>query len=168
LGPRAYGQADPSPVLVDRIIAVVGDRLVLQSEVELEREIASRSVYLIAALSSERTNAREWLVDMAIIRGLAGDVKVYQPASGDVVAAVERLKASYTDPADLARFYERFGIDEGRLDNLVYNRLVVERYIQRNIALGVTDEELASHYRSWITERRQTVAIRQIELRGEP
>jgi hypothetical protein len=162
------GQTGPQVgalALIDRIVAVVGDRLVLASEVAFEQEVARRNVYMLDALAPRRTNAREWLVDMAIVRGLAGDVRVYEPSASDVADARQRLQESFADPADYQRFLARFGVTVRRLDSLIFSRLVAERYIQRNVGLGVSDAELAERYGAWIADRRQQVTIRQIEAR---
>jgi hypothetical protein len=155
------------PVLVDRIVAVVGDRLVLASDVAIETEIAARNVYTVAALAERRKDASRWLVDMAIVRALAGDVRVYEPTRQEVADALERFATTFGDAATYRRFLERSGLSQERLQSLLTTRLVVERYIQRNVGLGLTDEELAERFDVWIAERRQQVAIREIAERSE-
>ena len=155
------------PVLVDRIVAVVGDRLVLASDVAVENEIATRNVYTLAALAERRKDAGRWLVDMAIVRALAGDVRVYEPTRQDVADALQRFTATFADATSYRQLLDRYGLSQERLQSLLTTRLVVERYIQRNVGLGLTDEELASRYDEWIAERRQQVAIRDIAERSE-
>jgi hypothetical protein len=154
------------PVLVDRIVAVVGNRLVLASDVAIENEMAARNVYTLQALAERRKDAGRWLVDMAIVRALAGDVRVYEPTRQDVSDALERFVATFEDAASYRRFLEQFGLTQERLQSLLTTRLVVERYIQRNVGLGLSDEELAARYEEWIAERRQQVAIRNIAERA--
>ncbi len=155
------------PVLVDRIVSVVGERLVLSSEVALEREIAARNVYTLPSLAERRKDAPRWLVDMAIVRALAGDVRVYEPTREEVADALERFASTFADAATYRRFLDGIGVSQERLQSLLTTRLVVERYIQRNIGLGVPDEELAARYEEWIGERRQQVSIREIAERAE-
>jgi hypothetical protein len=154
-------------VLVDRIVAVVGDRLVLASEVAIETELAARNVYAIDALADRRRDAARWLVDVAIVRALAGDVKVYEPSRQEVADAVERFRAAFEDAATYRELLARYGLTEPRIQSLLTTRLVVERYIQRNVGLGLSDEELAPRYAAWIAERRQQVSIREIAERAE-
>jgi hypothetical protein len=155
------------PVRVDRIVAVVGDRLALASDVAIENEIAARNVYTVAALAERRKDAARWLVDMAIVRALAGDVRVYEPTRQEVAEALERFVSTFDDAASYRQLLDRFGLSQERLQSLLTTRLVVERYIQRNVGLGLTDEELAARYDEWIAERRQQVAIREIAERSE-
>jgi hypothetical protein len=155
------------PVLADRIVAVVGDRLVLASEVALETELAARNVYTLPALAERRKDALRWLVDMAIVRALAGDVRVYEPTRQEVADAIERFRGTFEDVTGFREFLDRFGVSEQRLQSLVTTRLVVEHYIQRNVGLGLTDAELDERYGQWIGDRRQQVAIREIAERQE-
>src|SRR6185436_5572253 len=103
------------PALVDRIVAVVGDRLVLASEVAIENEIGARNVYTLAALAERRKDASRWLVDMAIVRALAGDVRVYEPTRQDVADALERFAESFGDAASYRRFLDSAGLSQERL-----------------------------------------------------
>ena len=159
--------AEHEPALVDRIVAVVGDRLVLASDVAIENEIGARNVYTLAALADRRKDVPRWLVDMAIVRALAGDVRVYEPTRQDVADALERFATSFGDAATYRKFLERSGLSQERLQSLLTTRLIVERYIQRNVGLGLTDVELAVRFDAWIAERRQQVAIREIAERSE-
>jgi hypothetical protein len=155
------------PALVDRIVAVVGDRLVLASDVAIENEIGARNVYTVAALAERRKDVPRWLVDMAIVRALAGDVRVYEPTRQDVADALDRFAQSFGDAATYRQFLERSGLSQERLQSLLTTRLIVERYIQRNVGLGLTDAELAERFDVWIAERRQQVAIRELAERSE-
>lgn len=159
--------AEHEPALVDRIVAVVGDRLVLASDVAIENEIGARNVYTVAALAERRKDVSRWLVDMAIVRALAGDVRVYEPTRQDVADALERFATTFGDVTSYRQFLERSGLSQERLQSLLTTRLIVERYIQRNVGLGLTDDELAVRFDVWITERRQQVAIREIAERSE-
>jgi hypothetical protein len=159
--------AEHEPALVDRIVAVVGDRLVLASDVAIETEIGARNVYTLSALADRRKDASRWLVDMAIVRELAGDVRVYEPTRQDVADALERFAQTFGDAATYRAFLEHSGLSQERLQSLLTTRLIVERYIQRNVGLGLTDAELAVRFDQWIAERRQQVAIREIAERSE-
>jgi hypothetical protein len=159
--------AEHEPALVDRIVAVVGDRLVLASDVAIETEIGARNVYTLTALAERRKDPSRWLVDMAIVRALAGDVRVYEPTRQDVADALERFAQSFGDAATYRAFLERSGLSQERLQSLLTTRLIVERYIQRNVGLGLADAELTERFDAWIAERRQQVAIREIAERSE-
>jgi len=118
-------------------------------------------------MAERRKDVSRWLVDMAIVRALAGDVRVYEPTRQDVADALERFAESFGDAATYRQFLERSGLSQERLQSLLTTRLIVERYIQRNVGLGLADAELAARFDVWIAERRQQVAIREIAERSE-
>lgn len=155
----------PGPLLLDRLVAVVGDRLILASDIALEQALAGRDGRPEPLRSAG--SALDALIDAAVIRGLAGDVTIYQPASGDVRARLATLRASWEDPADYERFLRAYGLTEDRLSALLFSRMVVERYVQRAVMLpseaaGEDLTGLKTRYAAWIADARSRVSIRRI------
>lgn len=166
-------QALPEPVLLDRIAVIVGDRLVMASELRLEAELQGHGVYTLDALEPRRTDTRAWLVDIAVVRGLAGDVSVYQPGADDVQARLSAVRETWEDPDAFEAFLSRHGLELDDLAALLVTRMVVERYIQRNIGVAVDQrapdaaQRFAAEYLEWITTRRQSVTIRPVQARQQ-
>lgn len=164
---RSNDDVKPVAGVIDRIVVVVGDRLVTESDIALERELAARDPSPTAVLQARRADPLEFLIDAAIIRGLAGDVAVYQPSWSDVQTRLERLRESWPVPGDYEAFLQAHGLDEDRMAGTLYSRLVVERYVQRNIGLaaeaaGDTPEGYATRYAGWIAGQRDAVLVRAV------
>jgi len=118
-------------------------------------------------LQARRSDPLQFMVDAAIIRGLAGDVAVYQPSWGDVEGRLEHLRQSWPDPADYQAFLVAHGLNDDRLAGILYSRMVVERYVQRNVGLaaeaaGDTPQQYADRYADWIGQLREQVLVRQV------
>jgi hypothetical protein len=145
--------------VVDRILHVVGDRIVTQSDVEMEAEFDAHDIATVEALEDPAYPVEQRLVDYAVIRDLAGDVAVYKPPAADVRARFERFRASWGRPEDYAAFLARWGLDDDRMMGFIYSRLVVERYILRNLGAGVTE---ATPYATWITDQRARASVRDV------
>ena len=158
---------------IDRIVAVVGERLVTASDVELEAILTARDPRSVAVLSAGARTPLESLIDAAIIRGLAGNIAVYQPDDADVRARLDALRATFEDPDAWRRFLLAFGLDEDALAGILYSRMVVERVVHRNVGLASeaareTPDAYLKRYEAWIAERRNRVSVRLVAERGAP
>ena len=165
--PTADEPLTVEPMVLDRVVAVVGDRLILASDIALEREIGRREPPSAGGLVWARSDPLEALIDAAVIRGLAGDVAIYQPTSAEVRARQQALRDTFEEPADYATFLLRFGLDEDRLAGVLYAREIVERYVQRNLVLSASGAggdpvAVSARYDAWISEARQRAAIRHV------
>ena len=157
----------PNPMVLDRVVAVVDDRLILASDIALEAEIARREPPGAAGLVWSRSDPLQSLIDASVIRGLAGDVAIYQPSVAEVRTRQLALRETFTDPADYASFLARYGLDEDRLAGVLFAREVVERYVQRNVLLGAEGARAnpvaaSARYDAWITEARAGASIRLV------
>ncbi len=149
---------------VDRLLMVVGDRLILESEVELEHRVRDRFPALSPPIPPG-TSTLQVLADAAIVRGLAGNTELYRPTTEQVRARQEAIRLSFGDPNEWNHFITEFGLTEDRFASFITGRLIVERYIQRNVALagrGETEQQFLERYTNWIVEQRKRVAIRLV------
>jgi hypothetical protein len=143
---------------------VVGDRLILESEVELEEQVRAKFPALSPPVPPG-TSTLQVLADAAIVRGLAGNTELYRPTTDQVRARQEAIRLSFGDPNDWSQFISAFGLNDERFASFVTGRLIVERYIQRNVALagrGETEQQFSDRYSNWIVEQRKRVAIRLV------
>jgi hypothetical protein len=157
---------------VDRVVAVVGDRVVTGWDLRLEEALDGHIGCPEPLLCSPEQTHLERLVDRALIRGLAGDTATYRPSSEDLELRMGALRASFEQPEEYRFVLASLGLDEGNLAGLVFSRMVVERYVQRHVTLpvraaGGDEEEQALRYRSWIAEQRAQVRSRLVEPEGE-
>ncbi|MFZ5475367.1 MAG: hypothetical protein ACOZNI_01220 [Myxococcota bacterium] len=152
--------------VVDRVRYVVGSRIITQSDVEFEAALDPFDESPVPALDDPAYPVEQRLVDFAVVRELAGDVSVYEPTSAEVRARFERVKATWPRPEDHAAFLARWGVDDEHLMGLLYSRLVVERYVLRNLgaATGVPldREGWIAAYAPWIAQQRARTTVREV------
>ncbi len=142
--------------VVDRLAAVVGGATVVTtSDVEIEASLASLDP---AELPFWRHgDPEERLVDAALVRLAAADVSLYQPTPDAVRARVAAIRASFATAADGDAWIARWGLDDAALAVLVRRRMVVERYLLRNLTVSPTNET------AWLAEMHDLVS--QLESR---
>lgn len=151
--------AQQSSVVVDRIVAVVGERLVLQSDLDLEQALSPLEDSPVAALMGPSADPLQVVIDRAIIRGLAGNAAIYVPSDTDVRDRVTTIRSHFADDTAWNAFLLVHGLDADRLASLLYSRLVVDRYIERNLQQA---ERGAAAYAEWISHHRARVPIRLV------
>ncbi len=166
---RATGPS--GPVVIDRVMASVGDRVITMSDVALERELRMRDPSPVAAIQARRDDPMEALIDLALARGQAGDISVYEPTAADVRERMAAVRGEWPDPRDWVVFLDRVGHTEEQLAGALYSRMVAERYILRNVtapARGRADDPSkgdraeARAYERWVAEQRRRVTVRLI------
>jgi hypothetical protein len=145
--------------------AVVGDRVITESELRLERALAPIDPGPVPPLEARRADAERFLVELAIVRALAGSTAVYQPEPARVRERLDALRAAFPSPAAWTAFLAEHGLNEDALRAVLYSRMVVERYVQRNLGLAARAEPTAdwdARYAAWIDAQRARVSIREI------
>ena len=153
--------AEPGAVVVDRIVAVVGERLVLQSDVQLESVLAPLETSTVSTMAGPGTDPMQVVIDRAILRGLAGNAAIYVPSDGEVDTRAAILRQHFEDDTAWRQFLQVNGLDGERLASLLYSRLVVDRYVQRNLSRVDGQSEQAA-YADWIRVHRARTPIRRV------
>lgn len=154
---------------VDRVLAVVGDRVITASDVELEEALAGHLDCPEAVLCDPSVPVLDRLMDIALVRGLAGDAATYRPSQQELERRLAAIRSSWTDPTGYSLFLTRFGLTSDDLAGFVYSRMVVEKYVQRNMTLGwTTGGDPSSQYREWISRQRAHVSSRRIAPLEKP
>lgn len=125
--------APAGAVVVDRVVATVEAQLVLASEVEFEAVLVTLDASPSPFFDPTRGDPLERLVEAAVVREMAGDVAIYQPSDDEVAARVEAIRAKFAERAAWQAFLARWGHDEESLGALLRRRMVVERYLARNV-----------------------------------
>ncbi len=151
--------------VTDRILFVVGERLVTVSDREFERELARVDPGMPPPFSDPGYDLEQRLVDMAILRALAGDSAVYQPRPADLRARWERVRDAWPGLDEYNAFLNRWGVDDERLQAMLYSRMVVEKYVYRNVGLAVGaagggDEDYRAAYQAWMGDQRSRTLVR--------
>ncbi len=125
--------------VVDRVLYVVEDQVVLQSDVDLEGAVAPHDPSPSLFWRRPGVEAEQRTVDAAILRELAGDVALYQPPDAEVRERVEAMRLAFADRAAWSAFLEEWGLDEEGLRALVRRRMIVERYLARTLRADPAD-----------------------------
>jgi len=135
--------------IVDRVIAVVGtegEQVVTASDVALEGALTPLDHGPTPFWVGVHDDASERLIEAAVVRAAAADVALYQPSPEDVAARVQAFRGRIGDPAALVAFQTRWGLDDAGLAVALRRRMVVERYLTRNLPTPPEDAE------AWLAE----------------
>ncbi len=155
---------------IDRVVAVVGDRVVTSWDLALEEALGPHLPCPEPVLCDPKRPLVQRLVDRALVRGLAGDTPTYRPSSEEVELRLAALREAWPTASgtDFDEQLALLGLSEGNLAGLLYSRMVVERYVHRHVALPVYAsggdlEALDERYDGWIREQRSQIRIRLVE-----
>lgn len=164
--------------VVDRLVAVVGDRIITASDVRLERVLAKRDPSPVAPLRlRQQADPEALLIDAAVVRNLAGNIAIYAPSTTEVSQRVAALRATWAAPAGWRSFLSQAGLDEERLAGRLYARMVVEAYVRRNVGLATSAATPAGSaapvdadalYLDWIEAERALLDIRRVAPLAAP
>jgi hypothetical protein len=148
LGP-AYGER------IDRVVSVVGERVVTETDLLLEEELRARDPSPVPALSQGGVQALE---DQRWIRGHAGQVRVYQPNRRALEARIAALRRTFEAPGEWEDFLARWGMSEDTIRALMLNRMIVETTVLRTLGSPDPGHDLPwqAKYESWLEELRAT------------
>lgn len=155
-------------IVADRILHVVEDRVVTASDLAFEQVFAAHDQSPIPALNVAAYSLDQRLIDYAILRQRAGNTAVFQPTTAEVRARWEQIRAHFGTPEDYQRFLAAWGLSDEAFQAFLYSRLVVEKYIHRNVGLAAQAANLDAlayyeDYLQWITPLRQSTVIRTPE-----
>lgn len=148
---------------VDRVLYVVGDRIVTQSDVAFERFFDARDQSPVPAFEGRQADRELLLVEVAVVRQLAGDIAVYRPTNSDVRARAETFLGTFAGPEAGLRVLADWGLDETAFLGFLYSRLVVERYVLRDVAADGADPAWPAQYAAWIADQRRRTDVRRVE-----
>lgn len=140
-----------SAEVVDRVVAVVEGLPVLASEVRLEEAIApidpSPVPFWTSSSDFQRTS-----IDAVVLRYVAADVALYQPSRDALAERVRALREAFADQAGWSVFLAAHGLDESRIEVIVRRRMIVERFLLRNVQTDPADKG------SWLAESAELIA----------
>jgi len=125
--------------VVDRVVAVVEDRIVLESDVRWEAAMMQVEP-APALLWSRNPDPAVRATEAAGIRVLAGDIALYQPDTGSVAERVRVLSDALGGPAALDAWLADLGLDQEGLVELLRRRMIAESWASRNVAVRADDE----------------------------
>lgn len=153
-----------SPVtLVDRVVADVEGELVLMSDVAREALLAEMDPGGTPFWDPAWRTPEDRLIDAAIVRAIAAAVRLYEPSRQDVQRRVEAIRAQFADRRAWRTFLDQIAADESRLEVIVRRRLVVDRYLSRNLLVAESDRKaFQSAAALHLEQLRQAMRVRRI------
>lgn len=152
-----------SAEIVDRVVADVSGQLILTSDVQLEVLLSERDPLATPFWHPGWHAPIDRLVDAAIVRQASADVGLYDPDREAVVARLQAIKARFPTGA-WAELLAVAGADEAQIEIVVRRRLMVDRYLQRNLLTDPAEIE------AWQAEAEQhLIALRRrVRIRKIP
>ncbi|MBN1336959.1 MAG: hypothetical protein JXB39_13460 [Deltaproteobacteria bacterium] len=152
---------------IDRVVVVVGERVVTAGDLALEEALGERVGCPQPVLCDPGRPLLERLVDMAVVRGLAGDAATYRPTPAEVEIRLSEVRDAFSPPSTWRDFLDRFGLTEDALAGLLFSRMVVERYVHRNVVLptqakGGDDEACRLAWMDAIRAWRARTSVREV------
>jgi hypothetical protein len=125
--------------VVDRVVVSIEDQVITDSEVRLEVVLGSLDASPSPAWDLERKTPLERLVDAAIVRELAGDVAIYRPSDEEVESRLASVQATFVDARSWQDVLTTWGLDDESLATVLRRRVIVERYLARNVQVRSSD-----------------------------
>jgi hypothetical protein len=142
----------------------VGDRIVTAGDLAFELDVDAHDVSPIVALDAADYPREQRVLDMTVIRALAGDTVIYRPTAEEVEARWEGVRATWARAEEFEAFLARWGMDGDDLRGFLYSRMVVERYIRRvagSVDVPLESPEFAVVFQRWMSEVRSKVSYRR-------
>ena len=156
----------PTPTVIDRIEAVVEGKPITLSDVELEKSLAKLSPSIFSPFEDRRKNPLQFLIEVQLLRHLAGEVPLYQPNEQEIQ---KRTKIIYdqleTQPMIYAYFMMKHAVTDARLARVIKDVIIAEKYANRNLgkAANESDDELLRRYEIWIYKIKANSNFRYAE-----
>jgi len=160
----AWSQAEQvqATATIDRVMVVVGQRVITDSDVQLSIALDDRDSAKVPALSGAAPDPVDRLINRRILYDIAGKIRVYQPTETEVRARMARLMEQWVLLSERRKFMQRYGLDEERLRRALAERMVVERYIERNLPSKDGVPITLTEFHQWMAKHRAGVRIRTV------
>ena len=184
---NAKAQEDAQENLVDRVVAIVGDSVILLTEIiQRENQMLTQGVVLPPEGTPQRDSIRRQIVDEMVdsrilLQAAARDtlLKVNEERVEEVLnGMMAQLESSFPNRAELERVLAAEGMSlqslrEMRREQLSQQQLVA-LYVQLNAGQGaveVTEDEMRSVFeagRASLEQRPASVTFKQVLMRAIP
>jgi hypothetical protein len=175
LGSALAQSADPTPAdtRIDRVVSVVGDAIVTDSDLRLEAELLRYDTVSCPALAAPQKDLLGLLEERRVLHRLGAGRPLYLPSSTAVAKRLNLL--SQNMGAEFEAFKSRWGLNPKQLEKLIRDRMMEEAYVNANLGRSLKAEQTAesenweSHYRQayrpWIQARKEGMPIRRLPNR---
>lgn len=117
---------------IDKVVAIVSNDIILQSEVEIEQLLNPFDSGESALWKHHEFGPLERLVMSAQLRTSAGSIALYQPTDSSVRARVTSIRTTMGD-SQYEEFCRVTGLDNMTLTTIIKRRMIAEKFAARNI-----------------------------------
>jgi hypothetical protein len=139
-------QATAADEIIDRVLAVAGGTLILQSDVAAARELG-----LVTAPPQSGDPVRATLsalIDRALVLAEVERYAPPEPSAAAVSRELEAIRGRFRSPTAFVAALVRLGIDEPHLRNTVRENLRMTAYLEQRFTVApATDDEVGRYYR---------------------
>lgn len=160
----------PIEARIDRVVSVVGDAIVTESDLRLELELLRHDTISCPAMAPPQTNVLELIEERRVLHRLAAERVLYVPTSKAVSERLNLLSQSLGP--EFEDFKKRWGMNPKRLEKLIRDRMVEEAYVEANLGRALRGEQTSAGqdwekryrqaYRPWIDSRKENFPIRRL------
>lgn len=157
-GAAARAQTAGGPVVLDKVVAVVNNRAILESDVELEARL---TILEPGGTGSEpRADALQRIISRTLIQQQirAEEAKIDEPTQEEVLARLQELRrdlpkcarAQCMTDAGWAALLKANGVTEAEAENYARLRLQLLAFIEERFGQGIhiSQEEIENYYRN--------------------
>lgn len=161
-------QAPAHAEVIDRVMAVVEDQLILESDVRIEAMLATLDPEP-SPLWTRQPDPVERVLEAAMFRALAGDVSLYQPTEEAVADRIQRMRDAAGSSQRWREFLEDLTLDVPGLMIVVRRRMVAEAYAARTVQVDQAEVQAWQAACDVLIEQVRTrLRIRVIPVQSAP
>lgn len=154
---------DADATVVDRVVVVVGEQPVLASEIHTEVVLSQRDRSPVPFWDLVDDDPLRQLVDTLVVRASAGDIELYEPQPEQIRERVETLRLQFDDGVAWSTTLERWGLDEDGLTAWMRRRLIVERFLLRNLPVSTSERDAwRDAARALVQQLRARFRVREV------
>ena len=150
--PALAQQPELGPV-IEEVVAVVGDRVVTRSDLELEARVVlvdnGGVEAAFGAIDAETMGSvLDWLLNQLLIHAEAERLQVFEVSADEVAREVERFRRRFGDPTAWRHFLATQDVGLERIASIFRRNLRVRRYLESRVKLTVRvgAEEVEAFY----------------------
>lgn len=155
---------------VERVVAVVEERLVLLSDVRAEDALYRLRPEGSLLWTRHPDDPERRALEAAMLRTLAGDVGLYRPEDTEVESRLGQLRQAAGSALEWESLLAELGLDATGMRAQVQRRLIAEAYAQRNVHARAEDDPSAWMRRAdeLMLEVAERLRVRRIEPQTPP
>ena len=158
-----YAQPNPEPIIADRIVLVIQEKTITESEIALERDLATLIPSSSTLLQYYRPiSPQRALIQVTLLRLQAGELNPYQARPAEIEKRFDVFRAQWSEIAQYYAFLNQHGLTDERLLSYIKTLIIAENYIEKNLGLAnsMDLEEARTRFEQWEESTIQNTRVR--------